>query len=96
MENESSKSDQAPPESRKPGREPTPAQIAARHAVKTALAKAVLDKRLIVPASKSLLEQIADFRFGNRINSQSEAVRHLIKAGLEAESNRQKRGEPTR
>lgn len=31
---------------------------------------------------KELLNQIDDFRFDNRINSRSEAVRQLIEAGL--------------
>jgi metal-responsive CopG/Arc/MetJ family transcriptional regulator len=31
-----------------------------------------------------LLKRIDDFRFGNRINTRSEAIRRLIEAGLKA------------
>jgi metal-responsive CopG/Arc/MetJ family transcriptional regulator len=33
---------------------------------------------------KDLLERIDDFRFENRINSRSEAIRRLIEEGLKA------------
>jgi hypothetical protein len=38
-----------------------------------------------------MLEAIADYRFEQRIESKSEAVRRLIEAGRKAESKRQKK-----
>jgi hypothetical protein len=50
-----------------------------------------LTERIIFPASKELVQQIADYRFENRIESRSEAIRRLIEAGLKAESKRAKK-----
>lgn len=38
--------------------------------------------KILFVMDKELLNQIDDFRFDNRINSRSEAVRQLIEAGL--------------
>ncbi len=35
-------------------------------------------------------ERISDFRFGNRLNSENEAIRQLIELGLQAVENEQK------
>lgn len=43
-----------------------------------------MDERIIIPMPKALVEEISEFRFSNRIESKSEAVRQLIRAGLEA------------
>jgi hypothetical protein len=45
-------------------------------------------ERLIFPASKEQSGRIDDYRFANRINTKSEAIRRLIDAGLEAEKKR--------
>ena len=42
-----------------------------------------LDKKISVPLSEALLHRIKEYRFGKRIDSQSEAVRQLIIVGLE-------------
>ncbi|MCV0371743.1 hypothetical protein [Filomicrobium sp.] len=44
-----------------------------------------LTERIIAPMSKAMVDAIADYRFGNRLESKSEAVRRLIAAGLRAE-----------
>ena len=41
-------------------------------------------ERVIIPVSASLLVEIDDFRFANRIPSRSEAIRTLIRRALEA------------
>lgn len=46
-------------------------------------ADAALDERISVPLSKALLKRIKDYRFINRIDSQSDAVRRLIAQGLD-------------
>lgn len=35
--------------------------------------------------TKELLKEVEDYQFENRINSRSEAIRELIKKGLESE-----------
>ena len=49
-----------------------------------------LTERVIVPVSKSMLQDITDYRFEQRIESKSEAIRKLIEAGLKAEGKRHK------
>ena len=39
--------------------------------------------RILLTVEEELLERIDDFRFGNRINTRSEAIRRLIAEGLE-------------
>ena len=58
-----------------------------------ALAHAVeRDKRLrskiLVPCSDEMVQRVQDYRFTNRFNSLSGAVRVLIERGLEAEEKR--------
>lgn len=38
--------------------------------------------KIIFVMEDDLLKRVDDFRFDNRINSRSEAIRHLIEAGL--------------
>jgi metal-responsive CopG/Arc/MetJ family transcriptional regulator len=40
--------------------------------------------KLLFVIPQELLDRIDDFRFNNRINSRSEAVRRLIESGLES------------
>ena len=40
--------------------------------------------KLLFVIPQELLDRIDDFRFDNRINSRSEAVRRLIESGLES------------
>ena len=40
--------------------------------------------KIIFVMEEDLLKRIDDFRFGNRINSRSEAIRRLIEEGLKA------------
>jgi len=40
--------------------------------------------KILFVMEKELLKRIDDFRFDNRINSRSDAVRQLIEAGLKA------------
>src|SRR5262249_57117705 len=47
-----------------------------------------LTERIIFPASKEMVQEIADYRFEHRIESRSEAIRRLIAAGLKAEGKR--------
>ena len=49
-----------------------------------------LSERLIFPATKSMAEAIADYRFEQRIESKADAIRRLIEAGLKVESKKQK------
>lgn len=42
------------------------------------------DPRIITPIPTALLEAIDDFRFEKRLASRAEAIRHLIKRGLDA------------
>jgi len=46
--------------------------------------KAEEPKRLIVPMPKELVDQIDDYRWANRLPSRAEAIRQLIKEGLQA------------
>lgn len=39
--------------------------------------------RILVTVDEDLLQEIDDYRFGNRIKTQSEAVRQLLLKGLE-------------
>ena len=39
-------------------------------------------QRILITLDEDLLKRIDDFRFENRINSRSEAVRRLIEEGL--------------
>ena len=38
--------------------------------------------KVLLIVDEDLLRRIDDFRFGNRINTRSEAIRHLIKDSL--------------
>lgn len=40
--------------------------------------------KILLTLNQDLLDQIEDFRYGNRIPSRSEAVRRLIEIGLES------------
>lgn len=40
--------------------------------------------KIIFVMEENLLKRIDDFRFENRVNSRSEAIRQLIEAGLES------------
>ena len=48
----------------------------------------LLTERILVPCSPTLLQRIQDYRFANRYNSQSAAVRKLLELGLEAEKKK--------
>jgi metal-responsive CopG/Arc/MetJ family transcriptional regulator len=39
-------------------------------------------ERIITPMPQTLIEEIDDFRFGNRMPSRSQAIRELIRRGL--------------
>jgi metal-responsive CopG/Arc/MetJ family transcriptional regulator len=41
---------------------------------------------------KTLIEEIDDFRWGNRMPSRPQAIRELIRGGLEVEHRRQRGG----
>jgi hypothetical protein len=43
-------------------------------------------ERIVISLPLGLLKSIQDYRFGNRINSQSAAVRRLIELGLQKAS----------
>jgi metal-responsive CopG/Arc/MetJ family transcriptional regulator len=47
--------------------------------------------KILFVMDKELLKRIDDFRFDNRINSRSEAVRQLIESGLESEKPKNKK-----
>jgi len=47
--------------------------------------------RKIVSIPKSLWAEIEDFRFGNRIGTEAEAIRRLIEAGLVEEKKMQEK-----
>jgi hypothetical protein len=49
-----------------------------------------LTERIIIPVSKTMEGEIKDYWHERRLNSKSEAVRHLIQAGLEAERKRKR------
>lgn len=42
-----------------------------------------ISKRVIVPMPETLIEEVNDYRFEERRGSQADAVRELIKLGLE-------------
>jgi metal-responsive CopG/Arc/MetJ family transcriptional regulator len=44
-----------------------------------------MDTRKIVSLPAHLAKAIEDFRFGERISTEAEAIRRLIEAGLEAQ-----------
>lgn len=52
--------------------------------------------RKIVSMPESLSRAVEDFRFENRIASESEAIRRLIELGLEAANNAQEPPEDSR
>ena len=45
-------------------------------------------ERVITPLPKSLVAEIDDYRFTNRIPSRSEAIRQLLRAGLETKAKK--------
>jgi hypothetical protein len=45
--------------------------------------KAVLTEKKLINLSPEMLARVSDYRFDNRINSESEAIRRLIEIGLE-------------
>ena len=47
--------------------------------------------KIILVLENDLLEKIDDFRFDNRINSRSKAIRQLIDAGLKASEKKSKK-----
>jgi metal-responsive CopG/Arc/MetJ family transcriptional regulator len=50
-----------------------------------------LTERIITPMSKQMVADISDYRFAARCETRSEAIRRLIRAGLNAERERNKR-----
>ncbi|SHI55540.1 hypothetical protein SAMN02745216_00139 [Desulfatibacillum alkenivorans DSM 16219] len=46
--------------------------------------------RILLTLDEDLLKRIDDYRFENRINTRSEAMRRLIKIGLEAKQDPEK------
>jgi metal-responsive CopG/Arc/MetJ family transcriptional regulator len=42
------------------------------------------DPRVILPMPRELLQAVDDFRFDNRIDSRAEAIRQLLRRGLDA------------
>ena len=44
----------------------------------------------LITFDNDLIEQIDDYRFDNRLDSRSEAVRQLIKAGLKKKASKKK------
>jgi metal-responsive CopG/Arc/MetJ family transcriptional regulator len=50
--------------------------------------------KLLFVIPEELLTRIDDFRFNNRINSRSEAVRQLIEAGLMASNPSKPKSKP--
>jgi hypothetical protein len=51
--------------------------------------------RKLVSLPRDLVREIADYRFANRLNTEAEAIRRLIEAGLEAEGRRASDGGPS-
>jgi len=47
--------------------------------------------KIIMVLDKDLLEKIEDFRFNNRINSRSKAIRRLIEEALKKYENKVKK-----
>ncbi|NYT33901.1 hypothetical protein [Rhizobium sp. WYCCWR 11128] len=52
------------------------------------------DQRIPLMAEPSLVDEIDTYRFTNRIGTRAEAVRHLIRLGLENENGDLTRLEP--
>jgi hypothetical protein len=50
-----------------------------------------LSERTIVPISKAMLEEVDDWRYANRVPSKAEAMRRLIRAGLDATKTKSRR-----
>mgnify|MGYP001567937859 CR=1 FL=1 len=48
----------------------------------------LVDKQIVISLTSELRERIEDFRFLNRYNSISAAVRYLIEKGFEAEGEK--------
>ena len=46
--------------------------------------------RILLTVDAELLERIDDFRFGNRINTRSEAIRRLLDEALKKHENEEK------
>jgi metal-responsive CopG/Arc/MetJ family transcriptional regulator len=46
-------------------------------------------ERIVTPMPKTLIEEIDDFRFGNRLRSRSQAIRELFRRGLGVQSTPQ-------
>lgn len=44
----------------------------------------IMETRKLVSLPRSLSEAVEDYRFSNRIKTESEAIRRLIEAGLKA------------
>ena len=51
-----------------------------------------MDTRKIVSLPAHLAKAIEDFRFGERISTEAEAIRRLIEAGLEAQKSKGSKG----
>ncbi len=49
-----------------------------------------MDQRKVFSVSAELAAQIDDYRFANRIPSESEAIRRLIEKGLQAQAEAEK------
>jgi metal-responsive CopG/Arc/MetJ family transcriptional regulator len=47
--------------------------------------------KIIFVADEKLIERLDDFRFGNRVNSRSEAIRILLEKGLTEYESRGKK-----
>ena len=47
--------------------------------------------KILITLEDSLLTRIDDFRFGNRINTRSEAIRRLLEESLENYENQKKK-----
>jgi metal-responsive CopG/Arc/MetJ family transcriptional regulator len=45
-------------------------------------------ERIITPMPKTLIDEIDDFRWGNRMPSRSQAIRELIRRALDSEKNK--------
>lgn len=41
------------------------------------------DKKILIQISEKMVSEIDDYRFENRFNSRSEAIRHLLEIALE-------------
>lgn len=43
-----------------------------------------ITERMVTPMPRSLIEKVDDYRFANRVTSRSEAVRQLLKLGIQS------------